>query len=100
MFIGLQLNHRCILDAVLALCGVPDSKFRTICSAIDKLDKSPWDEVREEMISEKGLSPASADAIWSFVQQHGRPADVLAWIRAHPELPSVCAQIYCFLSTV
>ena len=58
-----QLNHRCILDAMMAICGVPDVKFRTVCSTIDKLDKSPWSEVRDEMVSEKGLDPAVADRI-------------------------------------
>jgi hypothetical protein len=26
----------------LCVAGVPAAKFRTICSAIDKLDKEPW----------------------------------------------------------
>ena len=38
-------------------------RFRTVCSTIDKLDKSPWAEVREEMISEKGLAAEVADRI-------------------------------------
>ncbi len=50
----------------MSLCGVPDVKFRTICSTIDKLDKSPWSEVRDEMVSEKGLAPEVADKIGSF----------------------------------
>ena len=35
--------------------------FRTICSAVDKLDKSPWEEVKREMVEEKGLEEAAAD---------------------------------------
>ena len=42
----IKLNHRQLLDAVMAIAGVPESKFRTICSAIDKLDKEAWSEVR------------------------------------------------------
>jgi histidyl-tRNA synthetase len=38
---------------------------------VDKLDKLPWDVVRNEMINEKGLSPDVADKIWSYVQMHG-----------------------------
>jgi len=34
-----QVNDRRILDGMFAVCGVPDSKFRTICSSVDKLDK-------------------------------------------------------------
>lgn len=37
-----QLNHRVLLDAMLAAAGVPAAKFRTICSSIDKLDKAEW----------------------------------------------------------
>ena len=51
---------------MMSLCGVPDAKFRTICSTIDKLDKSPWSEVRDEMVSEKGLAPEVADKIGAF----------------------------------
>jgi len=45
--------------------------FRTICSAVDKLDKSPWDEVRREMVDEKGLSEEVADRIGEFVRLSG-----------------------------
>lgn len=66
-----QFNHRCLLDAVLAICGVPDSKFRTICSSIDKLDKQAWEEVKDEMVNEKGLPPASADKIGTCTARNG-----------------------------
>ncbi len=59
----MQLNHRVLLDAMMSLCGVPEVKFRTICSAIDKLDKEPWSAVRDEMVFEKGLAPDAADRI-------------------------------------
>lgn len=41
-----KLNHRGLLDAMMAIAGVPAAKFRPICSAIDKLDKEPWSAVR------------------------------------------------------
>lgn len=34
-----------LLDAILDICGCPPEKFRSICSAIDKLDKLEWSEV-------------------------------------------------------
>lgn len=34
-----------LLDAILDICGCPPEKFRSICSAIDKLDKMDWAEV-------------------------------------------------------
>ncbi|XP_026466839.1 histidine--tRNA ligase, cytoplasmic-like isoform X2 [Ctenocephalides felis] len=67
-----KLNHRSLLDGMFEACGVPQDKFRTICSAVDKLDKSPWEEVRKEMVEEKGLSPESADKIGTYVQLNGK----------------------------
>lgn len=52
-------------------CGVPADKFRTICSSVDKLDKTPWEEVREEMINEKHLDVKVADKIGEYVKRHG-----------------------------
>ncbi len=47
--------------------GVPAQKFRPICSAIDKLDKEPWEAVRQEMVEDKGLPGHVADTIGTFV---------------------------------
>lgn len=35
----IKLNHRQVLDGIFAACGVSNEKFRSICSAVDKLDK-------------------------------------------------------------
>ena len=50
-----KVSHRRLLDAMLTFCGVPKEKFHPICSAIDKLDKEPWEAVRAEMVEQKGL---------------------------------------------
>ena len=52
----IKLNHRKILDGIFEVCGVPQGKIWTISSAVDKLDKSSWSEVRREMTEEKGLA--------------------------------------------
>uniref|UniRef100_A0A3P8NXK7 histidine--tRNA ligase n=1 Tax=Astatotilapia calliptera TaxID=8154 RepID=A0A3P8NXK7_ASTCA len=39
----IKVNDRRILDGMFAVCGVPDDKFRTICSTVDKLDKVVFD---------------------------------------------------------
>ena len=70
---GIKLNHRRLLDAILDICGVPADKFRTICSAVDKLDKEPWAGVRREMVEEKGLEGGVADRIGEFVVLKGEP---------------------------
>ena len=68
---SIKINHRKILDGIFEVCGVPKEKIRTISSAVDKLDKSPWDEVKKEMVEEKGLPEEVADNIWQYVQKRG-----------------------------
>jgi len=67
----IKVNHRAILDGIFEVCGVAPDMFRSICSAVDKLDKSPWEEVKKEMVDEKGLEEAAADRIGEFVQMSG-----------------------------
>ncbi|XP_076446744.1 histidine--tRNA ligase, cytoplasmic-like isoform X3 [Babylonia areolata] len=67
----IKVNHRRLLDGMFAACGVPDDKFRPICSAVDKLDKTFWEDVRMEMVDEKGLSPEAADKIGEYVRFQG-----------------------------
>ncbi|KAJ6126845.1 histidine--tRNA ligase mitochondrial [Penicillium sp. IBT 18751x] len=67
----IKLNHRKILDGVFQVCGVPEDKIRPISSAVDKLDKMPWADVRKEMVDEKGLDGAVADRIEGYVMNKG-----------------------------
>jgi histidyl-tRNA synthetase len=67
----IKINHRGILDGIFEVCGVPTEKIRLISSAVDKLDKLPWGDVRKEMTEEKGLEGEVADRIWEFVQKKG-----------------------------
>ncbi|KGL97814.1 Histidine--tRNA ligase, cytoplasmic, partial [Charadrius vociferus] len=72
----IKVNDRRILNGVFAVCGIPESKFITTCSTIDKLDKLPWEEVKNEMVGEEGLSPEAADRIGEYVQLHGEHCGV------------------------
>lgn len=76
----IKVSHRKLLDGLLTHCGVPSDKVRAICSAVDKLDKTPWLEVKAEML-EKGLDDACADKIGQYVQLNGRPMDLLEKLR-------------------
>ncbi|XP_074649907.1 histidine--tRNA ligase-like isoform X2 [Tubulanus polymorphus] len=67
----IKINHRMLLDGIFAVSGVPADKFRTICSSVDKLDKTFWEDVKAEMVDEKGLDPAVADKIGSYVKLNG-----------------------------
>jgi histidyl-tRNA synthetase len=66
--ITIKINHRLILDGIFAAVGVPKDLVRPVSSAVDKLDKMPWDEVKREM-EQKGLEAAIADTIGAYVLQ-------------------------------
>jgi histidyl-tRNA synthetase len=78
----IKVNHRKLLDGIFAVCAVPAASFRTICSAVDKLDKMPWAEVKAEMVNEKGLPEPAADAIGRYVTRLFSPADSRATLAA------------------
>jgi histidyl-tRNA synthetase len=81
----IKLNHRKILDGIFEVCGVPTDKIRPISSAVDKLDKSPWAEVRREMTEEKGLDGEVADKIGEYVVLKGGK-DLLEKLRSDETL--------------
>lgn len=67
----IKVNHRKLLDGVFEVCGVPREKIRSISSAVDKLDKLPWEHVKMEMVEVKGLAGDVADRIHEYVQLKG-----------------------------
>ncbi|CAJ2672784.1 unnamed protein product [Trifolium pratense] len=77
----IKLNHRKLLDGMMQICGVPPEKFRTICSSIDKLDKQPFEQIRKEMVEEKGLTAETADRIGTFVKDKGHPLTLLSKLK-------------------
>lgn len=76
-----KLNHRKLLDGMMQICGVPPEKFRTICSSIDKLDKQSFEQIRKEMVEEKGLTAETADRIGTFVKEKGHPLTLLSKLK-------------------
>ncbi|BFG01874.1 histidine--tRNA ligase cytoplasmic [Drosophila madeirensis] len=84
----IKLNHRQLLDGMFEACGVPAESFRAICSAVDKLDKSPWADVRKEMVTEKGLDEATADRIGEYVRLSGG-TELVEQLLADPKLKAV-----------
>lgn len=77
-----KLNHRKILDGIFQACGVKDEDVRRISSAVDKLDKSPWEVVKKEMVEEKGQSEEVADRIGEFVKLNGSITEILDILKA------------------
>lgn len=68
---SIRINHRCVLNGMFQVAGVPLDKFKPICSSIDKLDKMSWEEVKKEMCTEKGLDEKVADIIGSYIKKSG-----------------------------
>jgi histidyl-tRNA synthetase len=69
------------------VAGVTADKTRAISSAVDKLDKAPWAEVKKEMVEEKGLPEEVADKIGEYVKQVGNLRQTLDFLKADAELP-------------
>ncbi|CAD6583373.1 MAG: Cytoplasmic and mitochondrial histidine tRNA synthetase [Tremellales sp. Tagirdzhanova-0007] len=84
-----KLNHRKILDGIFEFAGVPAEITRAISSSVDKLDKSPWSEVKREMTKDKGLTEEVADKIGEFVGLKGPAYDLLAKLEGDKRLSSV-----------
>ncbi|RZC56049.1 hypothetical protein C5167_014896 [Papaver somniferum] len=77
----IKLSHRKLLDGMLEISGVPPEKFRTICSSIDKLDKKSFEQIKNEMVEEKGLTAEVADKIGTLVQKRGPPLELLSELK-------------------
>ena len=84
--VTIKINHRKILDGLFRVVGVPEDKIRTISSAVDKLDKSPWEEVKKEMVEQKGLPATVADDIGKIVQNHGTLPVILEQLKSDERL--------------
>ncbi|HET9746817.1 MAG TPA: histidine--tRNA ligase [Chitinophagaceae bacterium] len=65
----LKINHRKILTALAELCGGPE-KMNDIAVAIDKLDKTGPEKVKEEL-NKKGLNKKQLDLIGSYLKIEG-----------------------------
>ncbi|KAI1472495.1 histidyl-tRNA synthetase [Daldinia caldariorum] len=86
--ITIKTNHRRILDGIFSVAGVPADKIRPISSAVDKLDKEPWEAVKKEMVEQKGLPEEVADKIGVFVLNRGTIDEMIEFIKADPNLSS------------
>ncbi|KAF5212539.1 Cytoplasmic and mitochondrial histidine tRNA synthetase [Clavispora lusitaniae] len=84
----IKLNHRKVLDGIFQACGVKDEDVRKISSAVDKLDKLPWEAVKKEMCVEKGQPEAVADKIGEFVKVKGSLKHTLDFLQGSELLAS------------
>ncbi len=77
-----KINHRKFLDAMVELAGCEKRKFKAICSSVDKLDKEPWEKVKEELITMKGLTEEMTNNLEKFVKLIGKPRELLEKLKA------------------
>ncbi|KAK2616775.1 Cytoplasmic and mitochondrial histidine tRNA synthetase [Conoideocrella luteorostrata] len=84
--VTIKLNHRQVLDGMFTVAGVTEDKIRTISSAVDKLDKMSWEDVKKEMVEEKGLSAEVADRIGEYVRHAGTISETLSLLKSKAEL--------------
>jgi len=56
---------------MFAVCGIKKSQFKSVCSSIDKLDKLPWSDVREEIIKDKHVKADLVDKLEPLVRIRG-----------------------------
>lgn len=78
----IKVNHRKILDGIFQACGVKEEDVRKISSAVDKLDKVPWEAVKKEMTVEKGQLDDVADRIGEFVKVSGSIKETLSFLNS------------------
>lgn len=82
----IKLNHRKILDGIFQVCGVKDEDVRKISSAVDKLDKTPWEAVKKEITEEKGQTEETADKIGEYVKLNGSLQEIHSTLSKDPIL--------------
>jgi histidyl-tRNA synthetase len=86
--VTIRINHRLILDGLFSAVGVPEELLRAISSAVDKLDKLPWEKVKEEMI-QKGLDADVAVELGEYLSRADHDTDtdgVLQLLKSDPLL--------------
>lgn len=68
----IRLNHRALLEGIFSLSGIDAKDFKTVCSSVDKLDKVPWEQVRDELLNEKGIASEATEKLEKFVRSRGK----------------------------
>lgn len=76
----LKINNRKVLTGLSEICGFPD-KVVDITVAIDKLDKTGLDAVKEELLG-KGLTQAAVDMLGPVLTLSGTTAEKIAVMRS------------------
>ncbi|XP_075591135.1 histidine--tRNA ligase, cytoplasmic-like [Dermatophagoides farinae] len=84
----INVNHRSILNAILSASGVDKKNIPVVCSSIDKLDKQPWEEVKNELIMVKQIDVAVVDRIKDLILFDGSNQEIIQFLKEKQELHS------------
>lgn len=82
----IKLNHRRILDGLFTAAGVPEDRIRPVSSSVDKLDKLPWADVKQEMVETKSIPDDVADRIGKYGMRNGSLREMIDTLRADESL--------------
>ena len=85
----IKYNDRRIHDYLLKLNNIINTndvdlnnkKINSFCSSIDKLDKEPWSNVKEELLR-KGFNENAVNNIEEYVCLNGEPFDILNLLKS------------------
>ena len=80
----IKLNHRQLLSAITEICGIDKSKFHSVCSSIDKLDKETHEYVYKELLS-KGITSEQANKLLEYSKMNDKPKILLEKLKSLPE---------------
>ncbi|HEX9068907.1 MAG TPA: histidine--tRNA ligase, partial [Ktedonobacterales bacterium] len=83
----IRINHRALLGALMASEGVPAGLTSATLVAIDKLDKIGPAGVRADLAT-AGLEDVVAQRVMAAISITGKPAEVVARLRAETQLGS------------
>ncbi|VDN84291.1 unnamed protein product [Brugia pahangi] len=80
----IKVNHKLLLDGMFAVCDVPKKLYKAVYSSIDKLDKLPWEDIKNELCNEKHIHCDVASKLETFVRlrEHNNSLtnlDLLNW---------------------
>ncbi|HET7600242.1 MAG TPA: histidine--tRNA ligase [Gemmatimonadales bacterium] len=79
--VRLRLSDRRVLRALLAAAGVPDERLGEAFQAVDRLERTPRDEVRAQLVA-AGLGPAAVEMTLEVASLKGLDAVTRAFGRA------------------
>lgn len=66
----IRYNFRDNLFRMVQLAKIPTELFKSVCISIDKLDKRSWEEVAQELITDRGLNSDQVNSLKSYLDQN------------------------------